>query len=202
MAPWLVALSWASVGLGIASALAIALDILAGRRQHMWIMNLVWPLTALDSGLLGLWFYARVGRAMTHRAMQAAKRRGEPPAGRNRSLPAAAALGATHCGSGCALGDLVAEWFVVAVPVTLLGMKIFGTWVLDCVLAFAFGIAFQYFTIKPMRNLSTGEGVRAALRADAASLTVWQVGMTAGWQSRRSRSSATSWTRRRRYSGS
>ena len=64
------------------------------------------------------------------------------------------ALGATHCGSGCTLGDLIAEWFVVLVPITLFGMQIFGAWVLDYVLAFLFGIAFQYFTIKPMRNLS------------------------------------------------
>ena len=178
--PWLVALSWASVGLGVASALAIAVDILAGRRQHMWIMNVVWPLTALYSGLLGLWFYWRVGHAMTHQAIHAAKQRGERRPGGDRPLAGAAALGATHCGSGCTLGDLVAEWLVVLVPITLLGMKIFGTWVLDFALAFAFGIAFQYFTIKPMRDLSPGEGIKAALRADAASLTAWQAGMY-GW---------------------
>ena len=45
------------------------------------------------------------------------------------------------------------------------------------VTAFAFGIAFQYFTIAPMRGLSLGQGLVAALKADILSLTAWQVGM-------------------------
>ena len=39
------------------------------------------------------------------------------------------------------------------------------------------GVAFQYFTIKPMRDLSPAEGVAAALKADIASITSWQIGM-------------------------
>ncbi|WP_243634804.1 DUF4396 domain-containing protein [Roseicella frigidaeris] len=38
-------------------------------------------------------------------------------------------------------------------------------------------MAFQYFTIKPMRNLSVGAGLVQAVKADALSLTAWQVGM-------------------------
>jgi hypothetical protein len=66
------------------------------------------------------------------------------------------------------------------VSFTLFGHRIFGSWVLDYCAAFALGIAFQYFTIKPMKNLSPGEGLLAALKADALSLTAWQVGMY-GW---------------------
>ncbi len=180
MPEWLVIVAWTSVALGIGSAALIAVDILGGHRQHMGIMNLVWPLTALYAGPVGLYAYYRVGRGMTHAAVAEAKARGGKPPGHDRSLPAAAALGATHCGSGCCLGDLVAEWFVVLVPLTLFGMKIFGTWALDFVLAFLFGIAFQYFTIQPMRGLSVREGLVAAVKADTASLTAWQVGMY-GW---------------------
>jgi len=43
--------------------------------------------------------------------------------------------------------------------------------------AYAFGIVFQYFTIAPMRGLSFGAGVIAAIKADTLSLTAWQVGM-------------------------
>jgi hypothetical protein len=179
-AEWLVIVAWIGIAIGGASALVIALDIAAGHRQRMWIMNLVWPLTALYAGLAGLWAYYAVGRTMTQQAgrVDAAtdgKRRGE-----ERSLAAAAALGATHCGSGCTLGDLVAEWFVVLVPLTLFGRAIFGTWALDFVLAFLFGIAFQYFTITPMRHLSVADGLKAALKADTASLIAWQLGMY-GW---------------------
>ncbi len=153
------------------------MDITMGHHQHMWIMNLVWPLTALYAGVFALWTYYRVGRPMTHQAMATMKRKG---AGHERSLWGAAALGATHCGSGCTLGDLVAELLAIFVPITLFGLEMFGTWVVAFVLAFIFGIAFQYFTIKPMRNLSVRNGLIAPLKADTASLVAWQVGMY-GW---------------------
>jgi hypothetical protein len=49
--------------------------------------------------------------------------------------------------------------------------------VIDFIFAFGFGIAFQYFTIVPMRGLSPGEGLIAAVKADPLSLTSWQLGM-------------------------
>ncbi|HEY2035021.1 MAG TPA: DUF4396 domain-containing protein [Rhizomicrobium sp.] len=59
----------------------------------------------------------------------------------------------------------------------LFAEKIFAVWVLDFILAFFFGIAFQYFTIAPMRGLGLRDGLIAALKADALSLTAWQIGM-------------------------
>jgi hypothetical protein len=53
----------------------------------------------------------------------------------------------------------------------------FAVWILDFVLAFVFGIAFQYFTIKPMRNLSVRDGLVEALKADTLTVTGWQIGM-------------------------
>ena len=65
-------------------------------------------------------------------------------------------------------------------PVTLFGSPVFGTWALDYLLAFLFGIAFQYFTIKHARGLSPLNRLKTALKADALSLTAWQIGMY-GW---------------------
>ena len=45
------------------------------------------------------------------------------------------------------------------------------------IFAFLFGVAFQYFTIKPMRGLSPVQGLVQAVKADSLSLTAWQVGM-------------------------
>ena len=42
------------------------------------------------------------------------------------------------------------------------------------------GIVFQYFTIAPMRHLPVLKGIWAAVKADALSLTAWQLGMY-GW---------------------
>jgi hypothetical protein len=55
--------------------------------------------------------------------------------------------------------------------------KIFATWIVDYIFAYLFGIVFQYFTIAPMRGLSFGKGMVAAVKADTASLTAWQIGM-------------------------
>ena len=68
----------------------------------------------------------------------------------------------------------------VTLPLTLFGHRIFAAWVVDYVLAFLFGIAFQYFTITPMKHLSPSQGLLAALKADSLSLSAWQVGMY-GW---------------------
>jgi hypothetical protein len=146
----------------------------------MWIMNVVWPITGLYAGPLALWGYYTVGRLSTHRALQETKARGEEPLGKKKPFWQMVALGASHCGAGCALADIVAEWGLVLFPVTLFGMKIFGAWTVDYFVALAFGIVFQYFTIAPMRGLSLGDGLIAAAKADFLSLTAWQVGMY-GW---------------------
>jgi len=165
---------------GLASSLIIVIDILVGNKQHMWIMNLVWPITALYSGLLGLWAYYEFGRLSTQRKVREARDHDKPPTGKQKPFWQSVTVGAMHCGSGCSLGDLLAEWFVFFVPLTLFGEKVFAAWAIDYVLAFLFGICFQYFTIKPMRHLSTGQGLVAALKADTLSLTAWQIGMY-GW---------------------
>jgi hypothetical protein len=53
----------------------------------------------------------------------------------------------------------------------------FAVWILDYIFAFILGIAFQYFTIKPMRALTPAQGLVQALKADSLSLTAWQIGM-------------------------
>lgn len=58
---WLLALSWATIALGILSALWTARDVLR-RRQPMAVMNAVWPLCALFGGPLLIAFYLRHGR--------------------------------------------------------------------------------------------------------------------------------------------
>ena len=167
----------------------IGVDILAGHRQKMWIMNYVWLLTPLYSGVVGLYAYYKLGRPMSHppgqKPMKMDEGNQQPGSDKMQEKPAkpfwqSVVLGALHCGSGCTLGDIVVETFVLFVPVSLFGHAIFGSWVLDYVVAFLFGIAFQYFTIKPMKNLSPGEGLKAAVKADTLSLTAWQVGMY-GW---------------------
>lgn len=148
---------------GFFCALVIAIDV-ARHPQKMFIMNLVWPITGLYAGPLALWAYFRVGRK---------------PA-RQHSRWESVGLAAMHCGSGCTLADIVAEWTLFFFPLALFGRRLFGSWVVDFGLAFLFGIIFQYYTIKPMKDLEPAEGLWAALKADTLSLVSWQVGMY-GW---------------------
>ena len=176
---WLHLLAIASLVLGAMCALWVAIDEMR-HPQHMWIMNLVWPITALYATVLGLAFYFAYGRlAMEHKARVVEQKNQMTP------FPIMVAKGALHCGSGCTVGDILAEWLAFFVPAiaiwfgyqTLFSEKMFAVWILDFIFAFVFGIAFQYFTIVPMRNLSMGEGLVAALKADTLSLTAWQIGM-------------------------
>ncbi len=180
MPDWLTVLAVISLVVSALCALAVAIDILAGHRQRMGVMNVVWPVTALYAGPLGLLAYFKLGRLSTRRAAREAKERGEDPPGTRKPFWQTVVVGATHCGAGCSCGDLVAEWLVVAVPVALFGHRIFGTWLVDFAAAYLFGIAFQYFSIQPMRGLSPGRGLVAAIKADSLSLSSWQVGMY-GW---------------------
>lgn len=163
---WLTGLAWLAAAAGVLSACVVALDIVLGHRQKMAVMNVVWPLTALWSGVFGLIAYWRIGR----------------PGGGHAERPfwQSAMLGTLHCGAGCTLGDLLAETVGTRIPLQLFAQKTFNGWVVDYVAAFVFGIAFQYFSIKPMKQLPAGEGLRAALKADTASLSAWQLGMY-GW---------------------
>ncbi len=182
---WLHTLSIASLLLGFACMVIIAVDVWR-HPQHMWIMNIVWPVTALFASVLALWGYFTYGRLATHDKAHAAMQRDEEmPAKAQTSFAVKVGKGASHCGSGCTLGDIVAEWLVFLVPViatwfgyqTIFSDKIFAVWIVDYIFAFAFGVAFQYFTIKPMRDLSPGRALVQAVKADAASLTAWQLGM-------------------------
>ncbi|HLH11373.1 MAG TPA: DUF4396 domain-containing protein [Methylovirgula sp.] len=177
---WFHALALASLAIALACAALIILDEIA-RPQKMWIMNLVWPLCALFGSLIWLAFYFAYGRE----AKSPSAGKGHGHHAPTQAFPVLVAKGASHCGAGCTLGDIIAEWLAFLMPVlaiafgwkSIFAEKMFAVWVLDYLLAFGLGIAFQYFTIKPMRQLSVGQGIREALKADFASITAWQIGM-------------------------
>jgi len=174
---WLHVVATTSLSLAAICAVTIALDEWR-RPQRMRVMNLVWPLTALFGSLLWLVAYYRWGR--TRRSNGGG--RGKPP------FAVSVLTGTSHCGAGCTLGDLIAEWaafFFPAIAIwfgygSLFAEKTFAIWIPDFLLAFAIGIAFQYFAIQPMRHLGVGDGIKAALKADAISISAWQIGMYGG----------------------
>jgi hypothetical protein len=167
MAPgWLTALAWTYLAVCFCCAAIVSYDIaIRKRRQPMGVMNFVFPITALYFGPLALWFYWRWGRA---------------GAGRVKPRWAMMATEVSHCGSGCALGDVISEFLIFALALTIAGTTLWAEYAGDYILALAFGIVFQYFAIAPMRGLGLADGLAAATKADFISLTAFEVGLF-GW---------------------
>lgn len=177
--------SWLSLGLAFACAILIVADEFR-HPQKMWIMNLVWPITALYLGIFAAYLYFREGRKMTGEALaqmdsgsmrQASTR--EKPHSPKPLRWQQVALADTHCGAGCALADIVTEFAIFATGATLLGSELWSSFVWDFIAAWALGIAFQYFTIKPMRDISPPRAILDAVRSDTLSILTFQVGMYA-----------------------
>jgi len=154
----------------------------------MWIMNVVWPVTALYFGPVAIWAYFAMGRGSAKDAMDSERMKARKAAAarvddeeRSAELQTGkpywkiVAGGVTHCGSGCTLGDIIAEFgifFLVGGAVTG-GAKLGLDYAADFTLAFVLGVAFQYFTLAPMRGISGWKGIVEATKVDALSLIVF-----------------------------
>jgi len=175
-------ISWASLGIAFACSAVILVDVVR-HPQKMGIMNVVWPVTPLYGSVFALWAYFRRGRSAAkdfQRPMPEAQREKIMKDATEHPTPPQIAIATSHCGAGCALGDLGAEFLVFALALRLLGSDLAASFAIDYIFAWTLGVAFQYFTIAPMRGLSFLPGIRAAIKADTLSITAWQVGMY-GW---------------------
>ena len=174
-------ISLTSLAVAFLCAILIIIDEIR-YRQKMWIMNLVWRLTALYFSIFGLWFYFGAGRKMTKTTMASGtEHKHKQMTRRTSSAPTftQAAISDFHCGAGCVLGDIIAEFSLFALGWTLFSKSLYAEYVGDLLLAWLFGIAFQYFVIKPMRNLSPAQGLIAAIKSDTLSILTFEIGLFA-----------------------
>ncbi|KIW34107.1 uncharacterized protein PV07_00905 [Cladophialophora immunda] len=98
----------------------------------------------------------------------------------NLPMFATVAIATCHCGAGCVLGDLVGEWLIYTFEVVVGGKMLYAAFIIDFVLALAFGIVFQYFSIAPMAGEYGWRTVVRAAKADFLSLTFFEIGLF-GW---------------------
>jgi hypothetical protein len=172
---WLTIVAWVALSVAFVTAGVILYDIYGrGYRQKMGVMEAVWPVTALYLGPFAWLGYRRWGRLSSPRYQQETS--AEPGYGE----PVSVAIGVSHCGAGCTLGDIIGAWLVLIIGWQLLGLALPAEYIDDFCLAFALGIAFQYFAIAPMRGLGVRDGIIAALKADTLSLTAFEIGLF-GW---------------------
>jgi hypothetical protein len=203
---WLVWLSVASLAIAALSAVAILSDLVLYKRQMMTIMKWVWPITGLYLGPIAVWAYYALSLSRMGGHQQAARDHAadshsqpgnhadrqdqhggervghEQGAHRGERQPfwQVTFKGTTHCGAGCTLGDILAEWGVFFVGATIAGLTLWPEYIGDFLLAYILGIVFQYFAIAPMRGLGLRDGIVAAIKADTLALTAFEVGLF-GW---------------------
>jgi hypothetical protein len=177
---WFELLAWVALALGFASALVIVADIvLLGNWQHMAIMNIAFPLTALYMGPIALSAYFARGGRMSRKRMHT------HPTGMKEGARDSwwqVSLSDTHCGAGCTLGDIGGEWIVWATGWVIGSTAALGPeYILDLPLAWTFGILFQYFVIAPLRDqIGRLAPLGDAIKSDTLSVLSFEVGLF-GW---------------------
>src|SRR5579875_3541945 len=172
LAPWLIWLALAALVIALASAVYILSDIIICKRAMIPIMMWVWPITALYMGPVAIWAYRTLGLSRSHHHGGSGDDAAEP-------YWHYVFKGVTHCGGGCTLGDIVGEWAIFIMGVTLAGLALWPEYIADFLLAYLLGIVFQYFSIAPMRGLGLKDGIIAAVKADTLSLIAFEVGLFA-----------------------
>lgn len=177
---WLEALAAAFLALAFLCSAVMAV-MLAVRPQKMWIMDIVWPVTALYWGPVGLWGLWDMGAPPASPAKRTEQqRRKQQEKSPIKPFWQQVAVAVSHCGAGCTLGDILGEWLVYIYGWHLFGDKIYAEFLVDLPLAYGLGIVFQYFTIAPMKGLGLKDGVIAALKADTISIVAFEIGLF-GW---------------------
>jgi hypothetical protein len=171
-------IAWISIVVAVICALWIAGDEVRNP-QKMGVMNIVWPVTALYFSVFAVFAYYAFGRKQAMSGDQASM--GDMPGAQKDGPPTLiqVAVGTSHCGAGCMIADVGAEFAIAAAALTLLGSVLWAEYVIDFAAAWTLGIVFQYYAIKPMRDISRWQAIVAAIKADTLSILAFQVGMYA-----------------------
>jgi len=166
----LVLISWIALGIGLVSSLIIIVDVIK-HPQIMKVMNIVWPINGWFLGPLALWTYFKWGRLKAKNINQDDK----------RGKPAKVFVSTSHCSAGCTVGDVIGVPIVAFTALTIAGSALFAHYTIEFILAFAFGIVFQFFAIFPM-NKKQGimRAIKEAVKADSLALAAFEIGMF-GW---------------------
>lgn len=163
-------ISWIALSLGLVSSLIIIIDLFR-HPQHMAVMNLVWPLNGWFLGPFAVFAYFKWGRIMAKNLDLEDKR------GKSAKI----FVSTSHCASGCSFGDAIGVPIIMLTGMTVAGSVLFAHYIVEFILAYIFGILFQFASIYPM-NKEQGI-VRAfikSIKADTISLIAFEIGMF-GW---------------------
>lgn len=79
------------------------------------------------------------------------------------------------------MGDAVGVPIVVLTALTVAGSTLFAHYAVEFILAYVFGIIFQFYAMYPMnKEQGAMQSIKAAIKADSLSLIAFEIGMF-GW---------------------
>lgn len=179
-------ISWIAVIIGILQAIWIVIDVCRYPQEMMPIMNIVWPLTGLYFPIGGIWAYYKLGRNTSPMNMEHGHdhhmnhdhsdhhNHGDKPFWQS------VFVSTSHCGGGCSLGDMIGAPIVFLTGLTIAGVTLYADYVVEFILAYLLGIAFQYYGMGFKKQDHPGQALKNAIKADTFSLIAYEVGMF-GW---------------------
>ncbi|MBF7019193.1 DUF4396 domain-containing protein [Staphylococcus sp. 18_1_E_LY] len=150
--------------LSILQFILILIDIFK-RPQKMFIMNIVWPLTGLYFPILGIIGYYTLGRTKIDRLTN-----------HNKPFWQSVIISTTHCSAGCSLGNLIGAPVIFLFGITFFNNELATTLIIEFILAYIFGLLFQYFHMEIKHDHPLAD-LKDAVKADTFSLIAFEIGM-------------------------
>lgn len=173
---WVTVFGWIYTGAGLLFAAWILTDTYAGGfRQRVRAMEIVWPITAIWSGPLGLWAYYRWGRPATAKWQST---HGGPT---ELSMPARVAVETIPGGAASFVGHAIAVPIVGLTGLTIAGEHVWPMIILIAVFALPLLIGFEYhaLTVTIGQQASVGKRLRVAAVISVLAVLAFDLGMGA-----------------------
>ncbi|MEH0932132.1 DUF4396 domain-containing protein [Micromonospora sp. CPCC 205558] len=166
---WLVALSWASLAVGVVSFTIVFADTyLRGHRQPVKVMEIVWLVTVLYVGPAAVRLYWRWGRP---EALSRRRPEGRPRRPRKSHI----VTQLCRCGSHCALGFVVAEVALYVVGFDAAHHALWVAYAGDYLMAVAIAVLFRVFD-GPRRGVARiGPALATVVKVELLTITVFEV---------------------------
>ena len=152
--------------ISIIQFLIITIDIIKNH-QSMAIMNIVWPLTGLYFPILGIIAYYKLGKE---------KQNNDTHHSHNKPFWQSVIISTTHCSAGCSLGNIIGAPIVFLTGLILFNNELATTMIIEFILAYIFGLMFQYFHME-IKHENPIKDLKNAIKADTLSLIAFEVGM-------------------------
>lgn len=138
--------------------------------QKMFIMNIVWPLTGLYFPILGIIGYYSLGKTNNDSHSHHSHSHHSKPFWQSVTIST------THCSAGCSLGNLIGAPIIFLFGITFFNNELATTLITEFILAYIFGLLFQYFHMEIKHDHPFAD-LMDAIKADTLSLIAFEIGM-------------------------